>query len=576
MRRSRALLTALWVGVVCLCGALALGPAPRAFGAAGPADLVLLHGKVVTVDSRFSIAQAVAIEQDRIAAVGTDAQIQQYVGPRTRVIDLHGRTVIPGLIDSHIHAIRAGLTYDYEVHWDRVTSLAEGLRMVREQATRTPPGTWIVVAGGWHESQFAEKRIPTMADLDVASADHPIWVQRLYERAIMNRVAVRTLGITVETSNPFGGEVLKDPSGQPTGVVTGFGGINAFYFKIPRPALDEQIRSMRDWFRELNRLGLTSVGDVAGGGLIWPRDYQAVTALHDGRELTLRVRWYMQPNRPGGEMDAIRQFVATVQPGSGDDWLRPIGIGEQVLASVYDGDAFGPLPPQFSPKAIEEWRQTARFILESGWRFQVHATRNHSAEQLLPAIEEINREIPVGPRRLSFAHMEDVSPETIRRIKAIGGGITVQDRLVYSGEEVAHNWPEEMSRKAPPIKTMLAMGIPVGGGTDSTRVAPYNPFISLWWLVTGKTVAGVRVRGPAESVGRILALRVYTIGSAWFNMDEDRVGSITTGKYADLAVLSGDYLTVPEDEIKSLASVLTIVGGKPVYAAGDYQSLASP
>ena len=575
MRRSRALLTALWIVVVCLGGALVLRPAPRGLGAAAPADLVLLHGKVVTVDSRFSIAQAIAIGQERIAAVGTDAQIEQYVGPRTRVIDLHGRTVIPGLIDSHIHAIRAGLTYDYEVHWDRVTSLAEGLRMLREQAARTPPGTWVVVAGGWHESQFAERRLPTMADLDAASADHPLWVQRLYERAIMNHAAVRTLEITAETPNPPGGEVLKDPSGQPTGVVTGFGGINAYYFKIPRPPLEEQIASTRDWFRELNRLGLTGVGDVAGGGLIWPRDYQAVTALHDRGELTLRVRWYMQPNRPGGEMDVIRQFVATVRPGSGDDWLRPIGVGEQILASSYDGDAFGPLPPQFSPRAIEDWRQAVRVIIESGWRFQVHATRNHSAEQLLPAIEEINHEIPVAPRRLSFAHMEDVAPETIRRIKALGGGITVQDRLVYSGEEIARNWPEQMARKAPPIKTLVAMGIPLGGGTDSTRVAPYNPFISLWWMVTGKTVAGVRIRAPQESLSRMQALRVYTIGSAWFNMDEDKVGSIEPGKYADLAVLSGDYLTVPESEIKSLVCVLTVVGGTPVYAAGDYQNLVS-
>jgi predicted amidohydrolase YtcJ len=347
-------------------------------------------------------------------------------------------------------------------------------------------------------------------------------------------------------------------------VVTGFGGINAFYFKIPRPPLDAQITDTRDWFRELNRLGLTDEGDVAGGGLIWPDDYQAVTALHDRGELTLRLHWYMQPNRPGGELDVIKRFVTTVRPGSGDDWLRPIGVGEQVLASSYDGDAFGPLPPQFSQKAIDDWRTAVRMIIESGWRFQVHTTRDHSAEQLLPAIEEVNREIPVTNRRLAFAHMEDVTPETIRRIKALGGGITVQDRFVFSGQEVAHNWPEDVVRKAPPMKTMLAMGLPVGGGTDSTRVAPYNPFVSIWWIVTGKTVAGHVVRGPKENLSRLQALRVYTVGSAWFNMDEDKVGSIEPGKYADLAVLSADYLTVPVDKIN----------GKPVYAAGDYQSLA--
>ncbi len=572
MKRSHAGPVMLWIAVVCLCGALV--PASRAFGAAGPADLVLLHGKIVTVDPRFTIAQAVAVQQGRIAAVGTDAQIQPYVGPRTNVIDLHGRTVIPGLIDSHFHAVRQGLTYDYELHWDTMPSLAQGLKMLRDQAARTPPGTWIVVAGGWHESQFVENRRPTPSDLDAVSSDHPIWVQFLYNQAYMNRAAIKVLGITAETPDPFAGKVLKDASGQPTGVVTGFGGINAFYFKIPRPTLEEQIRSTRDWFRELNRLGLTDDGDVAGGGLIWPRDYQAVTALHDRGEQTVRVHWYMQPNRPGGELEVIKQFVTTVRPGSGDDWLRPIGVGEQVLASSYDGDAFGPLPPQFAPKALEDWRAAVRMIIESGWRLQVHATRDHSAAQLLPALEEVDREIPVTSRRLAFAHMEDATPETIRRIKALGGGITVQDRMIYSGDEIKANWPPDVSRKAPPAKTMLAMGLPVGGGTDATRVAPYNPFWSLWWFITGKTVAGHSIRGPQESLSRVQALRVYTIGSAWFNLDDDKVGSIETGKYADLVVLSGDYLTVPVDQIKSLVSVLTIVGGKPVYAAGDYQSLA--
>src|SRR5207302_1473746 len=397
-----------------------------------------------------------------------NGQMQAYVGPSTRVVDLHGRTVVPGLIDSHIHAIRQGLTWDAELHWQTVPSLAEGLRMIRERAARTPPGTWIVVAGGWHESQFTERRKPTPQEIDAISAHHPIWVQELYDEAMMNRAAMTAVGLTAETKDPFGGKVLKDASGQPTGAVTGFGGINASYFKIPRPAPEDQVSGTRDWFRELNRLGMTGVGD-----------------------------------------------------------------------------AFGPLPPQVSPKAIDGWRAAVRMIIESGWRFQAHATRNHSAEQRLPAIEEINREIPVQNRRLAFAHMEDVTPDTIRRIKALGGGITIQDRMVFSGDEIAQNWPPDIVQKAPPMKAMLAMGLPVGGGTDATRVAPYNPFVSLWWIVTGRTVAGHPIRAPQENLSRLQALRVYTLGSAWFNMDEDQVGSIEPGKDADLAVLSADYLTVP-------------------------------
>jgi predicted amidohydrolase YtcJ len=557
----------------CLVAALAVAAGPAARAAVPSAELVLMNGKIVTLNPRSVIAQAVAVDRGRFVAVGTNEQVRPYAGSSTRVVDLHGRTVIPGLIDSHMHAIRQGLTWNEELHWQTVTSLAQGLQMIREQAGRTPPGTWIVVAGGWHESQFAEKRKPKTEDLDAISSDHPIWVQYLYNEATMNKAAIKAVGLTAEAKDPFGGKIVRDASGQPTGVVTGFGGINAFYFKIPRPPLAGQIASTRSWFRELNRLALTDVGDVAGGGLIWPGDYQAVSTLHERGELTVRLHWYMQPNRPGGELEVIKRFVTTIRPGSGDDWLRPIGVGEQVLASSYDGDAFGPLPPQFSPQALEDWGTAVRTIIESGWRFQVHTTRNHSAEQLLPAVEEINREIPVANRRLSFAHMEDVTAETMRRIKALGGGVTVQDRFVFSGDEVAQNWPQDIVRKAPPMKTMLAMGVPVGGGTDSTRVAPYNPFVSIWWMVTGKTVAGHAVRGAQENLSRLQALRIYTLGSAWFNMDEDKVGSIEPGKYADLAVLSADYLTIPADKIKDLVSILTIVGGKPVYAAADYQSL---
>ncbi len=564
---------ALWVVIGCLGAAPALGPGPEARAAAPPADMALINGKIVTLNPQSLIVQAVAIQQGKFVAVGTNDQIRSYAGPSTRVIDLHGRTVIPGLIDSHMHAIRQGLTWDYEIHWQTVTSLAQGLKMLRDRAARTPPGTWIVVAGGWHESQFAENRRPTPEEIEALSSDHPIWIQYLNDDAMMNKAATKALGITAETKDPVGGQVLKDASGQPTGLA-GTGPITVFYLKIPRPPLDGQFTSTRNWFRELNRLGLTDVGDTAGGGLIWPEDYQAVAALHDRGELTLRLHWYMQPNGPGGELNVLKRFVTTARPGSGDDWLRPIGVGEQAVAAVSDGNPLGPLSPQFTQKGLDDWRTAVRMIIESGWRFQVHASRNHSAEQLLPAIEEINREIPVTSRRLAFAHMEDVTIDTSRRIKALGGGITVQDRLIYTGDVIAKNWPEEVFRTAPRLKTMLAMGVPIGGGTDSTQRVPYNPFWSLWWMITGKTVAGHPIREPQENLSRLQALRAYTLGSAWFNMDEDKVGSIEPGKYADLAVLSADYLTVPVDKIKDLVSVLTIVGGKPVYAAGDYRSLA--
>lgn len=549
------------------------GPA----AAQATADLVLLNGKVVTVDGNFSVKQAVAIKEGKFLAVGSNDEVRRHVGPNTRTIDLKGRAVLPGLIDSHLHALRGGRTFDLEVNWVNITSLAEGLKLIADTAAKTPPGTWIRVVGGWHETQLTgEKRMPTVADLDQVAPNHPVWMQRLYDRVIVNTAGLKALGITPDAQDPPRGKLVRDPSGKPIGVA-GFFGILNWYLKLPRPTLEEEVRSTRNYFRELNRVGLTTALDVAGGGQMWPDGYRAVEELHRRGEMTVRIRWYMQPmaHFPGREIEAVRQFIQKVKPGSGDDWLRPLGFGEGILPTIFDGDAFFNPPPTFAPKALEDWRTIVRLVAESGLTLQVHSTRDNSARQLLQAVEEIAKEIPsLKDRRISFAHMEDASVETMDRIKAVGGGVTVQDRLIYHGEDVVKKLGREFTRRAPPLKTLLQRGVPVGGGTDATRTAPYPPFWSIWWLVTGKTLSGMAIRGPEENLTREEALRVYTMGSAWFSFDEGKLGSIEPGKLADLIVLSADYLTVPEDEIKNLESMLTIVGGKPVYAAGEYAALA--
>jgi predicted amidohydrolase YtcJ len=555
-----------------LVGCAATGPSSPAAHQA--ADLVLVNGRIVTVDRYFSIKQAVAIKDGKFLAVGSNDEIRRFAAPNTRTIDLKGRTVLPGLFDSHTHVLRGGRTWDLEVNWVNVKSLAEGFKLIADRAAKVPPGTWIRVVGGWHDTQLVEKRMPTVAELDAVAPNHPVWMQRLYDRAILNTAGLKALGITADVQDPPRGKVLRDAGGKPIGVL-GFFGILNWYLKLPQPTLEDEVRSMRNFFRELNRMGLTAIGDLAGGGQNWPDHYRGVEELHRRGELTLRVRWYMQPNRPGQEIEVIRQFIEKVKPGSGDDWLRPVGIGEQVTVGIFDGDAFVSNPPTFSPKALEEWKTIVRMIAESGWRFQAHATRDNSVRQLLPAIEELAKEIPSSKdRRLAFAHLEDVSVETMDRIKALGGGIAVQDRLIYHGQDVVKTLGRGFVRRAPPLKTMLHRGVPVGAGTDATRTAPYPPFWSIWWLVTGKTLDGVALRGPEENLSREEALRLYTAGSAWFSFDEDKLGSIEPGKLADLIVISADYLTVPVDRIKELESVLTIVGGKPVYAAGEFARLA--
>ena len=570
----RAALLRLTVAIVLAAGA---NPAAHSFAAQAPAaDLVLLNGKVATVDPAFSYQQAVAIHDGRFLAVGTDAQVSDLIGPSTRIVDLGGRTVLPGLMDSHIHALRGGGTYDVELHWEGVTSIPAALQTIKDAVASSAPGSWVQVVGGWHVSQLAEKRLPTPDELTAVAPNNPVWVQYLYDRVILNQAAVEALGVTAATPDPPDGKTFKDPTtGQPTGVVSGFQGITNLYAKVPKPSFDQQLQSTKDWFRELNRVGLTTVDDAGGAGQTWPEGYAAVNRLHDDGAMTLRVNWWMQPNTaPGEEMGIIQRFIDTVPPESGDEWLRPMGIGERPFLPVFDGDGYQPKPPDFTPEALQQWRDIVRSVAASGWRMQIHATRDHSAQQLLPGLEEVNQTAPFVARRWYFDHLEDASVDTIQRIKALGMGISIQDRTAFWGEDVLAVGGPDVARRTPPIVTELTLGVPLGGGTDATRTATYSPFVSLWWMVTGKTLGGVQIRGPEETPTREQALQIYTIGSAWFSFDEDKLGSIEPGKLADLIVLSDDYFTVPDDEIKSLSSVLTVVGGRPVYAAAEFTGLA--
>jgi predicted amidohydrolase YtcJ len=565
--------------VLALLIAVALGPATQTHAApalqAAAADLVLLNGTIATVDPAGSMQEAVAIQGNRFVGVGSNDAVRRWIGADTQVVDLGGRTVLPGLIDSHIHALRGGGTYDVELHWERVTSLAEALQTIRDAVASSAPGSWVQVVGGWHVSQLAERRLPTPDELTSAAPNNPVWVQYLYDRVILNQAAVQALGLTSATPDPPDGKTFKDPStGQPTGVVSGFQGITDLYARVPKPTLEQQLQSTRDWFRELNRVGLTTVDDAGGAGQNWPEGYRVVNSLHDEGQLTERIHWWMQPNANGREKQVIRDFIDTVPLDSGDDWLRPMGIGERPLITVFDGDGFQPTPPDFTPQALDDWRDIVRTVAESGWRLQIHTTRDHSAQQLLPALEAVNQEVPFADRRWYFVHIEDASEDTIQRIKALGMGISIQDRTAFWGEDVLRVGGEEVARRTPPILTELNIGVPLGGGTDATRTATYSPFVSMWWMVTGKTLGGVQVRGPEESPSREQALWLYTMGSAWFSFDENKLGSIEPGKLADLIVLSDDYFSVPEDDIKELSSVLTIVDGRPVYSAAEFAGLA--
>jgi predicted amidohydrolase YtcJ len=535
------------------------------------ADTILLNGSIITLDAKSSIVQALAIRGGRIMAVGTNDDVRKLAGPATRTLDVGGRTVIPGLIDSHIHALRAGLTYSVELSWIGVPSLAKGLELIREAARNSKPGTWIKIGGGWTEMQFPEKRGPTVEELAAAAPDRPVYVQRLYNTAWITPAGLRTMGIGPQTEIP-GGKAEKDAAGNLTGVITGNNRtFNFLTDKIPGPTFADQVEGTRRYFRELNRLGMTGVNDVTGGGM-YPVHYRPVQTLWRRGEMTVRVAFHFQSNARGKELENFKDFAQFVPQGFGDDMLRFRGIGEALTQGMYDGSTVGLI---FNPtdKDKEEFCVAARWAAEQGMTVHQHAATNNAASMILDCFEQVNREVPIADLRWQITHIEDATDQTLERMKALKMGWSVQDRLLYAGHIFLKVLGPEAAKRAPPIQSGLKMGLMVAAGTDSDQVAPYNPFVSLRWLLDGKIIDGVPMRTADQTPSREEALRMYSINAAWFSFDEDKRGSLEPGKYADLAVLSDDYMTVPVEKVGELHSLLTLVSGKAVYGEGPFAAL---
>ncbi|HEV7983281.1 MAG TPA: amidohydrolase [Xanthobacteraceae bacterium] len=531
------------------------------------ADTVLVNGKVITLDGRSSVAPGIAIHDGRILETGTNEDVRKRADAHTKVIDLGGRTVIPGLMDSHIHALRAGLTYSVELSWIGVPSLAKGLDLIREAARTTKPDQWIKIGGGWTELQFAEKRGPTVAELAAAAPDRPVYVQRLYNTAWITPAGIKLMNLTPATEIP-GGTAEKDAGGNLTGVFTGVNRtFNFFTAKIPGPGIQDQYAGTKKYFRELNRLGMTAINDFPGGGML-PEHFNAVQQLWQKGEQTLRVIFHIS----GDSLAEYKALTAFTPMSFGDDWLKFRGIGESLTRGIYDGSTVG-LPYDPSDKDRAEFCAVAKWAAEQDLNVHQHAASDKAASLILDCFEEVNKVLPIQGLRWQIAHLENVSEATLRRMKALNVGWAVQDRLLYAGPIVAKVLGPEGSRRAPPIATALKMGLHVAAGTDSDQVAPYNPFVSLRWLLDGKMIDGTPMRGPEESPSREEALRMYSLNSAWFTFDEDIRGSLEPGKYADLAVLSEDYMTVPVEKIGELTSLLTMIGGKAVYGEGPFAAL---
>ena len=541
-------------------------------------DTILYNAKIAT-NRAPAFVQAVAITAGKISATGTDEEILRLRGPETTVIDGKRKTVIAGLNDSHMHPIRGGLNFNLELRWDGVPSLADALRMLKEQAARTPAPQWVRVVGGWTEFQFAERRMPTLDEINSVSPDTPVFVMHLYDRVLLNRAALRAVGYTKDTPDPPGGEIQRDKQGNPTGLLLAKPNANILYSTLakgPKLSREDQLNSSRLFFRELNRFGITSAIDAGGGFQNYPDDYGVVNELHKNGELSIRLAYNLFTQKPKQELSDFQNWTKLTKPGEGDDFYRVNGAGEMLVFSAADFEDILQPRPDMAPVMESELKAVIHHLVENRWPFRLHATYDETISRALNVYEEVNREIPFDGLHWFFDHCETVTDRNIERIKSLGGGIAIQNRMAFQGEYFVERYGAHQAKRTPPIQKMLEMGVPVGAGTDATRVSSYNPFLSLYWLVTGKTIGGLSLYSEKNRLDRTKALELYTVGSSWFSTEDGKKGSLAQGQLADLAVLSSDYFSIPEEEIKNLESVLTIVGGRVVYAAAEFSSMAPP
>jgi predicted amidohydrolase YtcJ len=540
-------------------------------------DTIFINGRISTLDPAKPAATAIAVDDGLIAAVGDDREVMALRSASTTIIDLRGRTVVPGLNDSHTHLIRGGLNYNLELRWDGVASLADALRMLREQARRTPAPQWVRVVGGWSEFQFAERRMPTLADINAAAPDTPVFVLHLYDRALLNAAALRAVGYTKDTPDFAGGVIERDAHGNPTGMLIARPNAMILYATLakgPRLPFEYQLNSTRHFMRELNRLGVTSVIDAGGGFQNYPEDYEVIDQLHRNSQLTLRIAYNLFTQKLKAELADVARWTSNTKPGHGDAMYSLNGAGEMLVYSAADFEDFIEPRPHVAATMEDDLYPVVRLLTEKRWPFRLHATYDETITRALDVFERVNREIPFDGLHWMFDHAETITPRNIDRVRALGGGIAIQHRMAYQGEYFVERYGAVAAEETPPVRRMLDMGVPVGAGTDATRVASYNPWVALYWLVSGRTVGGLRMAAESARLDRTAALRLWTEGSAWFSTEEGKKGRITPGQFADLCALDADYFTIPEEDIKSIESVLTVVGGRIVHGNQEFGDLA--
>ncbi|WP_309261962.1 amidohydrolase [Lysobacter arvi] len=542
-------------------------------------DLILHGGRMTTLDRARPRASAVAIRDGRFVRVGDDREVLALAGPATKIIDLRGRGVLPGLCDNHTHVIRGGLNYNMELRWDGVRSLADAMAMLKRQVAITPAPQWVRVVGGFTDQQFAEKRLPTLDELNAVAPDTPVFILHLYDRALLNAAALRAVGHGRDTPDPPGGEIARDGNGNPTGLLLARPNANILYATLakgPKLPVEYQLNSTRHFMRELNRLGVTSVIDAGGGFQNYPEDYEVIRRLAEDGNLTVRLAYNLFTQKPRQEKDDFLNWTRTSKYQQGNDYFRHNGAGEMLVFSAADFEDFRQPRPDMPPNMEDDLESVVRILVQNRWPWRMHATYDETIARALDVFEKVDRDMPFDGLHWFFDHAETISDRSIERVAALGGGIAVQHRMAYQGEYFVERYGKTAAEATPPVAKMLASGVRVSAGTDATRVASYNPWVSLSWLVTGRTVGGMSLYPPRNRLDREAALRMWTERVAWFSNEEGNKGQIREGQLADLVVPDRDYFACPEAEIVETTSLMTVVGGRIVYATGTFAEHDAP
>ncbi|MCS5711596.1 amidohydrolase family protein [Candidatus Berkiella aquae] len=542
-------------------------------------DLIIYNGNIQGYGTFGKNISAAAIKNKTFIKFGSDQDIMKLADSNTRKIDLKSKTVIPGLNDSHLHLIRGGLNFNMELRWDGVKTLGDALMMLKEQARRTPPPQWVRVVGGWNEFQFKERRMPTLKEINEASNETPVFILHLYDSALLNKAALHAIGYDKNTQELPGTKIERDANGNPTGLLIAHPNAVILYSALamgPKLSEADQVNSTLHFMRELNRLGVTSVCDAGGGFQRYPEDYQVIEKLNNENKLTVRIAYNLFTQKPKQELEDFQHWTKTTTYQQGNDYYHHNGAGEMLVFSAADFEDFLQPRPDLPESMEKELEPVVSLLAQSRWPFRLHATYDESIARALTVFETIDRQASLKGLNWFFDHAETISDHSIERVNKLGGGIAIQNRMAFQGEYFIDRYGKTKTLHTPPVKKILNAEIPVGLGTDATRVSSYNPWLCLYWITAGKSIGGEKLYDESNILSREEALTLYTKGSAWFSNEENKKGSFVENQLADCAVLSKDYFTVGEEDIKEIVSVLTIVGGEVVHASDEFSELNPP